>query len=197
MLVVIFAIRFGEACLQDIAIESNVIEKGSVGRLLNGKHYNRGVRLHKLFHKVCMRLILKEFITRISEDNEQNSILEDLISELELLCNDLKPSIFTNLLSSVHVAKVCLLLKQYKNYLRTEMGTMAKFWMSCGDLAEISLDLIGASQEENWCLHLMAVEDLIPRGFAYNHTNYASCLSRYLQNMHQNVTEHPEPDEYL
>ena len=111
MLVVIFGIKFGEAGLQDIAIESNFIEKGSVDRLLNGKHYNRGVRLHKLFHKVCMKLVLKGFITRISENSEQNSILEDLVSELELLCNDLKPSIFTNLLSSVHVAKVCLLLK--------------------------------------------------------------------------------------
>lgn len=77
------------------------------------------------------------------------------------------------------------------------METIAKFWMSCGDLVEIMLDLIGASQEENWCLHLMAVEDLIPRCFAYNHTNYASCLSWYLRNMHQNVTKHPEPDEYL
>ena len=81
---------------------------------------------------------------------------------MELFCNDLKPSIFTNLLRSVHVAKVCLPFKQCKNYLRTEMGTMGKFWMSCRDLVEVILDLIGASREENWCLHLTAVEDVIP-----------------------------------
>ena len=98
-----------------------------------------------------MRLVLKGIITRISENNEQKSILEDLVSELEHFYNDLKPSIFTNLLRIVHVVKVCLLFKQCKNYLRTEMGTMEKFWMSCRDLVDVILNLIGATREENWC----------------------------------------------
>ena len=34
--------------------------------------------------------------------------------------------------------------------------------MSCRDLVQVILDLIGASREENWCLHLTAVEDVIP-----------------------------------
>ena len=71
MLLAIIAIRFGEAGLEDMPIESYLIEKGSVGRLLNGNHYHRGVRFHKLFCKVCMRLVLKGIITRISENNEQ------------------------------------------------------------------------------------------------------------------------------
>lgn len=41
------------------------------------------------------------------------------------------------------------------------MGTMAKFWMSCTDLAEIMLDLIRASPDGNWRLNLAAVDDLI------------------------------------
>ena len=51
-------------------IQSNVVEEGSVGSLLNGKHYNRGVRFHKL--------VWEGFITWISENNEQKSILEGL-----------------------------------------------------------------------------------------------------------------------
>ena len=96
----------------------------------------------------------------------------------------------------MHVAKVYLLFEQYKNYLCTEMGTMARFWMGYIDLVEIMLDLKRASREENWRLHLAAV-DLILWCFAYNHTNYARCLSWNLQKMHQLVTKHPELDEYL
>ena len=77
------------------------------------------------------------------------------------------------------------------------MGTMAKFWMGYTDLAEIMLDLVHPSQEGNWYLHIAAVEDFIPWCFAYNRTNYARCLSWYLQNMHQLVTKHPQLDKYL
>ena len=59
-------------------IQSIVVEEGSVGSLLNGKHYNRGVRFHKLVYKVCTRLVWEGFITWISENNEQKSILEGL-----------------------------------------------------------------------------------------------------------------------
>ena len=77
------------------------------------------------------------------------------------------------------------------------MGTMTKFWMSYTDLVEIMLDLIRASREGSWRLHLAAVEDLVPWCFTYNRTDYARCLSCYLQNIHQPVTKYPELDEYL
>ena len=80
----------------------------------------------------------------------------------------------------MHVAQVFLLSKQYKNYLQTEMGTMAKFRMSYIDLVKIMHDLINASREANWRLHLAAVKDLIARCFDYNRTNYARCLFWYL-----------------
>ena len=62
MLLAIIDIQFGEAGLENIAIKSNIVEKGSVSRLLNGKHYNRGVKFHKLFCEVCMSLVWEGFI---------------------------------------------------------------------------------------------------------------------------------------
>ena len=81
MLLAIIGISFGAAGLEDIAIESNVVEEESVGRLLNGKHYNRGVRFHKLSYEVCMKLMWEGFVTWISESNEQKSVLEGLESQ--------------------------------------------------------------------------------------------------------------------
>ena len=40
--------RFGDAGLSDILIESGVLASGSVAGVLEGRHYNRAVRMHKV-----------------------------------------------------------------------------------------------------------------------------------------------------
>ena len=45
---------FREAGLRDLAVESGVIAGGSIDRILEGKQYNRGVRLHKLIYEALM-----------------------------------------------------------------------------------------------------------------------------------------------
>lgn len=42
--------RFGEAGLSDILVESGIVGAGSVNGVIQGKHYNRAVRVHKVFH---------------------------------------------------------------------------------------------------------------------------------------------------
>ena len=39
--------RFTDAGLRDVAVQNEIIAEGSVDSVLNGKHYNRAVRLHK------------------------------------------------------------------------------------------------------------------------------------------------------
>ena len=39
--------RFADAGLRDVAVQNGIIAEGSVDSVLNGKHYNRAVRLHK------------------------------------------------------------------------------------------------------------------------------------------------------
>ena len=40
--------RFGDAGLRDLAVESGVIADGSIAGVLDGRNYNRAIRLHKL-----------------------------------------------------------------------------------------------------------------------------------------------------
>lgn len=40
--------RFGEAGLADVMVESGIIGQGSVSAVLDGRHYNRAVRMHKV-----------------------------------------------------------------------------------------------------------------------------------------------------
>jgi hypothetical protein len=52
---------FGDAGLHDLAVESGVIAEGSINKVLEGKQYNRAVRLHKLTYEALMRLVWKGF----------------------------------------------------------------------------------------------------------------------------------------
>ena len=52
---------FGEAGLRDIAVESGVIAEGSINKVLEGKQYDRAVRLHKLTFEALMWLVWKGF----------------------------------------------------------------------------------------------------------------------------------------
>lgn len=44
--------RFGDAGLADVLMESGIVASGSVAGVIEGRHYNRAVRTHKV-HTVC------------------------------------------------------------------------------------------------------------------------------------------------
>ena len=47
---------FGDLGLRDLAVESFAIAEASINKVLQGKHYNRAVRLLKLAYETLMRL---------------------------------------------------------------------------------------------------------------------------------------------
>ena len=52
---------FGDAGLRDLAVESGVIAKGSINKVLDGKQNNQAVGLHKLTYETLMRLAWSGF----------------------------------------------------------------------------------------------------------------------------------------
>ena len=62
---------FRDAGLRDLAVESGVIAEGSIEKVLDGKQYNRGVRLHKLTYEALMRLAWAGFFEWL--ENNHNS----------------------------------------------------------------------------------------------------------------------------
>ncbi len=52
---------FADAGLRGLAEESGVIAEGSINKVLDGKQYNRDVRLHKLTYQTVMRLAWSGF----------------------------------------------------------------------------------------------------------------------------------------
>ena len=51
-------------------------------------------------------------------------------------------------------------------------GSMSEYWISYITMVKTLLDIIRASREGNFLLHLEDVEAIIPWSFAYDRTNY-------------------------
>ena len=54
--------RFRDAGLKDICIEAGIVAEGSINDVLDGKHYNRAVRVHKYIYEALMTLAWEEFL---------------------------------------------------------------------------------------------------------------------------------------
>ena len=77
--------RFQDAGLRDICIESGVISEGSITGVMEGRKYNRAVRLHKMVYEAMMILAWKGFLAWLTEKHSQ--YIDDLTEPLQLIAS--------------------------------------------------------------------------------------------------------------
>jgi len=184
--------RFGDAGLRDLAVENNIIAEGSISKVLDGRHYNRGVRLHKIVYEGLLRLLWQGFFSEIESRQSLRDVLDVALQELGAISSNPDSETMQKLLSHQPTVRILNLFSQYCDEMRNERGPMAAFWMTYVDIVEILLAMIRASREGNWSLHLHSVRSLLPWCFAYDKVNYARYLSVYLAQMSRLVYDHPE-----
>ena len=64
-----------------VAVESGVVSEGSFDQTLDGRHYNRGVRLHKIMYEAFSQKILDGFHNWVQENHHEKGA--DLVLSLE------------------------------------------------------------------------------------------------------------------
>ena len=162
-LISIIGKRFKDAGLKDLLVETSVIAEGSVSAVLEGRMYNRGVRAHKLLYEALLRIAWKRFIpwVRTNYPNQFYSIQHalELIADT---CEEIGPRTSNDTLHSDTYHTAVDLFDKFLNVLRNESGPLSCLWMSYMDLTETMLQMIRASREQNWSLHLSSVRDMIP-----------------------------------
>ncbi|KAK3746534.1 hypothetical protein QZH41_007378 [Actinostola sp. cb2023] len=190
--------RFQDAGLRDLCVEARVIAEGSVNGVLDGHRYNRAVRFHKLMYEALMRVAWKGFISWLQKfHSDKINIVQDAIDDLEGLCQNVCHEEYEKAMQSPLYFCITELFSVYLDYLRCDNGNLSGFWMTYVDMVEIMLNLIRASREGNWTLHLSAVRAMIPWCFAYNNLNYARYLTAYLSQMSHLEQEHPDVHSHL
>ena len=60
---------------QDLLVESELVAEGSINGVLNGKHYNRSVRAHKVLYEAFTHLLFDMYLqSQPLESQKQVSI---------------------------------------------------------------------------------------------------------------------------
>lgn len=186
--------RFQDAGLRDICIESGILAEGSVSSVMDGKMYNRGVRIHKYIYEALMRLVWKQFLPWVSVNHpEKLQMLQALEAQVNIFSEDWSQDEIDKVLSGQGIEQASQLLEKFMNTLRSEKGDLSAFWMSYIDVVEeVLLGLIRASREGNWILHLNAIRKMIPWCFAYDKVNYSRYLPVYYAEMMNLSSDYPE-----
>ena len=150
--------RFWDAGLKDICIEAGIVAEGSINGVLDGKHYNRAVRVHKYIYEALMRLAWEEFLLWAEDNQEASTTIEAFVDEVNSMVCDVNQQEFDDLLDSPLLAKLMTLWNDFLEHLRHNNGELSTYWMSYIDIVEsVMLGLLRASREGNWCLHLSAI----------------------------------------
>ena len=74
--------RFRDAGLEDIIIESEIIGIGSVNGAFLDKHYNRGMRLHKIVGEALFRLKWEAFCNWLLEKNHRTDQFQTIAARI-------------------------------------------------------------------------------------------------------------------
>ena len=183
--------RFKDAGLSNIMIESGLVAEGSINVVMNGKHYDRSIRAHKLVFEALSRLLWMTFFDSLS-DNQYHQYLEVIKNIYDLYISsqfekEEFPSAFIEM--TKHFDK-------FINENSVNNATFA-FWISYLDMVGLLLKFVRATRTADWDLHLVSIEAMIPWFFAYDRVNYARYLPVYLFEMLNLEVTHPLIHERL
>ena len=186
--------RYQDAGLRDLCIESGIIAEGSVSGVLEGKMYNRAVRIHKCVYEALMRLVWQQFSPWVASNHlDKLSKLRQVEDQVSEMVSSFSQEQYEQIVHSQAVVEVHELWSQFLQYLKSENGDLCAFWMSYIDVVgNVLLGLIRASREGNWQLHLYAIREMIPWCFAYDKVNYARYLPVYYAQMKSLQSDHRE-----
>ena len=185
--------RFAESGLNDLLIESEVCAAGSLRGVMEGRHYNRAVRIHKIVLEALLRIRLSSFQTWLQESN---MTVDDasLCELIQLIRNDSSEG---NLELLLQHPEFIQLHEAYMDFRNSDQGAMSRYWGSYIDMVELLLRFIRSTREGNWQLHLACLQGIMPWFFAYDRTNYARFTPVYWCQMQLLSHTHPEAHQKL
>ena len=190
--------RFQDAGLKDLCIESGIVAEGSVSTLLEGRSYNRAIRVHKLAYEALMRVAWRGFQPWVDERYPIDmDHIRRALDEVANLGNDLTKDNHDRVIESQPFKCLNERFEEYVDHLRKTNGPLSAFWMSYIEMVELTLHMVRASREGDWTLHLSCIRQMLPWCFAYDAINYARYMSVYYSDMTSLQEEHPEVHEFM
>ena len=129
-----------------------------------------------------MRIAWENFLCWINDDDKET--VSVFTSEVMKLKNNFSQDSIDALMQGSGFEAVLNLWNKFLDHLRHDNGDLSAFWMSYIDMVGgVLLNLLRASREGNWLLHLHAISLMIPWCFSYDKVNYARYMPVYYAQM--------------
>ena len=183
--------RFGDAGLADVLVESNIVAAGSINGVIDGTHYNRAVRAHKIMYEALFRLQWELFTNWLQEKNF-TFIPHDFDVTLEAINKLMEVTSREGIIALNTCDSTKRIYSLFIDFCREDRGKMFRFWHSYMSMVNLLLSFIESSRVANWSLHISCIQQMIKWMFAYDHTNYARYLSIYVHDMYKLPHTHPD-----
>jgi len=153
--------RFRDAGLEDVMIESGIVASGSMNGVMNGHHYNRSMRSHKIVAEALQKLRFEAFLQTCTEEE-----LHAITSTTENLAQSFLQMTLNVALESNQFQ---VIRQKYDDYVSkgNETNVNFAFWSSYLHLVQILMLFVRATREGDWPLHLSALRSMVPWSFIY------------------------------
>ena len=127
--------RFQGAGLRDLCVESGVIAEGSIAGVMDGRKYNRAIRLHKLVYEALLHLAWKGFMQWLEVHHTPDDIhMKETLKIINEMCKDVSQESLLMVIKNNSCARIIELFEEYLLFLREGNGSLSSFWMSYVDM---------------------------------------------------------------
>ena len=155
---------------EDILIEAGICARGSIAKVMSGKHYNRAIRVHQRTNDAIERVMLKQFcvhtsVTNITSNGNDENPLSDSFSLAECPSTTTFYEAFNNL-------KFMELVDRFKVEVRSGLlGKTAMFWVMFSDCVWVLFKFQQAVKQNNFDMYLDSLRQLSSLLFSSDHQN--------------------------
>ena len=137
--------RFGDAGLHELLVESGVIGPSAIDGVLSGKHYNQGLRAHKLQFEAFQWIQIDAMKATFSQDQDEDvtdgfAYLHDLLQATRL-----QPTISN--VERITTSEVFEVIKDCLTEEKEDIGAMTTFWGSYLKMVNLLLCFIRVTRE--------------------------------------------------
>jgi len=196
--------RMAESGIEDLWMESDVCGSNVASKIINGSHYNRAVRVHKLTLEALQRLQWQSFTEWLQEQNLLDAVTLTIINEKKNALittfqngyeyaaehkKDIQQQVLE--LDSLLSEKLNPLFNEYKEH-ACNASSLFSFWNEYIEMVWLLLDLIYSDRNANWNLHLDAFTEMLPYDKAFDHLNYFRWGTVYITDMRRLSEDAPE-----
>ena len=95
-----------------------MIADGSISGVMDGRKYNRTVRLHKLGYEALIRMVWKGFLSWLQASHTDDVVhMDETLNTISKLCKDVSQVSSKQVLQNMSCARIMYLFQVYLEFL--------------------------------------------------------------------------------